>query len=197
MVFRATTNDMTGVNVVFCRDEFRELLSDVSVDQAINPSKIWPAFSPCSNWLGIEDFFSGAAFVHTDNVTRPFNPFYLDEVNDIEAREIHRAKGLEVRLSLALSTIQVTVRFSSVKFPEETIDGDNTYLHLHNFCMKLKGREIFSNLCARDSSHKTLDPLIYRARTPCVLGEYLVASSIEPRPSGLESDALTTRLPTA
>ncbi|GFW75764.1 hypothetical protein TNCV_4429471 [Trichonephila clavipes] len=33
--------------------------------------------------------------------------------------EIHRGNGLEVRLSLALalSTIQVTVRLSSVKFP--------------------------------------------------------------------------------
>ncbi|GFU81738.1 hypothetical protein TNCV_3086501 [Trichonephila clavipes] len=36
-----------------------------------------------------------------------------------------------------------------------------------------------------------------RARTPCVLGGYLVASGIEPKPSGLESDALTTRLLTA
>ncbi|GFW95511.1 hypothetical protein TNCV_1722121 [Trichonephila clavipes] len=34
------------------------------------------------------------------------------------------------------------------------------------------------------------DPLIQRARTPGVLGGYLVASGIEPRPSGLESDAL-------
>ncbi|GFX14266.1 hypothetical protein TNCV_1767601 [Trichonephila clavipes] len=41
------------------------------------------------------------------------------------------------------------------------------------------------------------DPLIQRALTPCVLGGYLVASGIEPRPSGLESDALTTRLLTA
>ncbi|GFY25686.1 hypothetical protein TNCV_3060191 [Trichonephila clavipes] len=40
---------------------------------------------------------------------------------EIEANEIHRGKGLDVRLllALALSTIQVTVRFSSVKFPKE------------------------------------------------------------------------------
>ncbi|GFU40168.1 hypothetical protein TNCV_2052551 [Trichonephila clavipes] len=80
--------------------------------------------------------------------------------SQIEAHKIHHGKGLEVPLSLALSTIQVTVRFSSVKFPEGTIDGDTTYLHLHNFCMELKGREIFSNPCARDSALKTLDPLI-------------------------------------
>ncbi|GFT52899.1 hypothetical protein TNCV_1460071 [Trichonephila clavipes] len=45
-----------------------------------------------------------------------------------EIHEIHRGKGLEVRLSWAkaLSTIEVTVRISSVKFPEETIDGDTT-----------------------------------------------------------------------
>ncbi|GFX58816.1 hypothetical protein TNCV_805201 [Trichonephila clavipes] len=51
----------------------------------------------------------------------------------------------EVRLSLALSTIQVTVRISSAKFPEGTIDEDTTYLHLHNFGMELKGRKIFSS----------------------------------------------------
>ncbi|GFS90672.1 hypothetical protein TNCV_3770991 [Trichonephila clavipes] len=63
--------------------------------------------------------------------------------SQIEAHEIHRGKGLEVCLSLALSTRKVTVRFSSAKFPEKTIDGETTYLHLHNFCIELKGREIF------------------------------------------------------
>ncbi|GFT28708.1 dynein heavy chain 2, axonemal [Trichonephila clavipes] len=57
----------------------------------------------------------------------------------IEAHKIHRCKGLEVRLSLALSTLQVTVRISSAKFPEVTIDGDTTYF-LHNLGMELKGR---------------------------------------------------------
>ncbi|GFW34890.1 hypothetical protein TNCV_978281 [Trichonephila clavipes] len=38
--------------------------------------------------------------------------------SQIDAHEIRRGKGLEIRLSLALSTIQMTVRFSSVKFPE-------------------------------------------------------------------------------
>ncbi|GFU61497.1 hypothetical protein TNCV_2287921 [Trichonephila clavipes] len=37
--------------------------------KAINPSKIWPAVSSCTNWLGIEDFFSGAVYVQSDNVT--------------------------------------------------------------------------------------------------------------------------------
>ncbi|GFU65660.1 hypothetical protein TNCV_635831 [Trichonephila clavipes] len=63
-----------------------------------------------------------------------------------KAHEIHRGKRLGVRLSLALATIQVTVRISSVKFPEGTIDGDTTYLHLHNLGMELKEREIFSSL---------------------------------------------------
>ncbi|GFU92610.1 hypothetical protein TNCV_4795381 [Trichonephila clavipes] len=41
-------------------------------------SKIWPALSSCANWLGIEDFFSGALFVHSDNLTcPPFNLLYL------------------------------------------------------------------------------------------------------------------------
>ncbi|GFT95758.1 hypothetical protein TNCV_311211 [Trichonephila clavipes] len=70
------------------------------------------------------------------------------------------ARVLEVRLLLALSTIQVTVQFSSTKFPEGTIDGDTTYLHLHNSGMELKEREIFPSPCAPDSTHKTSDPLI-------------------------------------
>ncbi|GFS60550.1 hypothetical protein TNCV_5073421 [Trichonephila clavipes] len=60
-----------------------------------------------------------------------------------EAHKIHRDKGLEVRLSLALSSIQVTVRISSTKFPEGTLDGGTTYLPFHNLGMELNGREIF------------------------------------------------------
>ncbi|GFT55421.1 hypothetical protein TNCV_3189281 [Trichonephila clavipes] len=62
-----------------------------------------------------------------------------------EAYEIHRSKGLEVRLSLtlALSAMQVTVRFSSANFPKWTIDGETTYPHLHNLGMELNAREIF------------------------------------------------------
>ncbi|GFT52096.1 hypothetical protein TNCV_4504741 [Trichonephila clavipes] len=82
--------------------------------------------------------------------------------SQIEAHEIHRGKGLEVRLSLtlALSAIRVTVGISSVKFPEGTIDGDTTYLHLHNLGMELKGREYSPVPCTRDSAHKTSYPLI-------------------------------------
>ncbi|GFX48614.1 hypothetical protein TNCV_585111 [Trichonephila clavipes] len=50
--------------------------------------------------------------------------------------------------------------------------------------------------CTRDSAHKTFGPTDLTS-TPCVIGGYLVASGIKPRPCGLESDALTTRLPTA
>ncbi|GFT87611.1 hypothetical protein TNCV_3866451 [Trichonephila clavipes] len=62
-----------------------------------------------------------------------------------EAYEIHRSKGLEVRLllTLALSAMQVTVRFSSANFPKWTIDGETTYPHLHNLGMELNAREIF------------------------------------------------------
>ncbi|GFW92729.1 hypothetical protein TNCV_1735221 [Trichonephila clavipes] len=71
--------------------------------------------------------------------------------SQIEAHEIHRGMGLEVRLSLALSTIQVTVRFSSAKFPEGTIDGDTTSISPSTIpAWKLKGREIVSSPCARD-----------------------------------------------
>ncbi|GFW18177.1 hypothetical protein TNCV_4007171 [Trichonephila clavipes] len=78
---------------------------------------------------------------------------YVDATNEkakngkdhIEALEIPRGNGLEVRLLLALSTMQVIVRISSAKFPERTIDGDTTYLHLNNLDMELKGMEIFSS----------------------------------------------------
>ncbi|GFX99239.1 hypothetical protein TNCV_2494201 [Trichonephila clavipes] len=59
----------------------------------------------------------------------------------IKAHEIHRGKGLEVRL-LALSIIQVTVRICLAKFPKRTTDGDTTSTILG---MELKGREIFSS----------------------------------------------------
>ncbi|GFX95864.1 hypothetical protein TNCV_2084441 [Trichonephila clavipes] len=65
--------------------------------------------------------------------------------SQIEAHEIHRAKGLEVCLSLALITIQVKVRISSAKFPEGTVDGVTTYPHLSNLGTELKGRETFSS----------------------------------------------------
>ncbi|GFX60484.1 hypothetical protein TNCV_1182031 [Trichonephila clavipes] len=69
--------------------------------------------------------------------------------------------GQEVRLSLALSTLQVKVRLSSAKFPEETIDGDtNSIFNSTISAWKLKWREIFSSPCASDSPHKTTDPLI-------------------------------------
>ncbi|GFT60906.1 hypothetical protein TNCV_3616251 [Trichonephila clavipes] len=55
--------------------------------------------------------------------------------------------------------MQVTVRISSAKFPEGTIDGDTTYLHLHNLGKELKGMEIYSPVsCTRDTVHKTFGP---------------------------------------
>ncbi|GFX46984.1 transposase [Trichonephila clavipes] len=54
--------------------------------------------------------------------------------------------------------------------------------------MELKGREIFSSPCTRDSAHKTTDALIQRARTSCVLGGYLVALGIDPMPSSPEDE---------
>ncbi|GFW96848.1 hypothetical protein TNCV_2159841 [Trichonephila clavipes] len=75
-----------------------------------------------------------------------------------KVHEIHRGKGLEVCLSLALATIQVTVRIDSAKFPKWTIDGDTTYLHLHNFDMELKGGKYSPVPYTRDSAHKIFGP---------------------------------------
>ncbi|GFV56750.1 hypothetical protein TNCV_2539521 [Trichonephila clavipes] len=51
--------------------------------------------------------------------------------------------------------------------------------------------------CTRDSAHKTFGPTdltsTYSVCTRKVFGD----TGIEPRPSGLESDGLTIRLPTA
>ncbi|GFU27722.1 hypothetical protein TNCV_516121 [Trichonephila clavipes] len=61
-----------------------------------------------------------------------------------------------------------------------------------------RGGEYSPVPCTRDSAHKIFGPTdLTRARTPCALGEYLVASSIDPKPSSLEFGALTTRLLTA
>ncbi|GFX36425.1 hypothetical protein TNCV_3671791 [Trichonephila clavipes] len=73
----------------------------------------------------------------------------------IEAHEIPRGKGLNVRLSFALSTMQVTVRFSSEKFLKGTIDGDIT--DLHNLGMELKGN-ILQSPALVISAHKTFGP---------------------------------------
>ncbi|GFX17817.1 hypothetical protein TNCV_2292661 [Trichonephila clavipes] len=79
------------------------------------------------------------------------------------------------------------------EIPEETIDGDTT--DLHNLGMELKGREIFSSPLHSWFSPQDYGPTdltsTYSMCTRRVFG------GIEPRPSGLESDALTTRLPTA
>ncbi|GFX41161.1 hypothetical protein TNCV_2218591 [Trichonephila clavipes] len=69
----------------------------------------------------------------------------------------------------------MTVRFSSAKFPEGTKDGDTTYLHLHNFCMELKGREIFSSplrsrLSPQDFGTSNLTST-YSVRTRRVFGD--------------------------
>ncbi|GFT66431.1 hypothetical protein TNCV_3208691 [Trichonephila clavipes] len=82
-----------------------------------------------------------------------------------------------------------------------TIDGDTPNLHLYNLGKELEGREIFSSplnswFQLRPPTRLS-DLLIKRARSPCVLGGYLVASGIESRPPGLESDTRTTRLPMA
>ncbi|GFX51575.1 hypothetical protein TNCV_5012791 [Trichonephila clavipes] len=62
--------------------------------------------------------------------------------------------------------------------------------------MELKEREIFSSPCTRDSAHKTFGPTDLM-RTYSVCTRRVFGGGIEPRSSGLESDALTTRLPTA
>ncbi|PRD35743.1 UNVERIFIED_CONTAM: hypothetical protein NCL1_10588 [Trichonephila clavipes] len=46
----------------------------------INPSEMWPTLSSCADWLSIEDFFSGAVFVHSDNVTCPFNSLHFRRI---------------------------------------------------------------------------------------------------------------------
>ncbi|GFW26688.1 uncharacterized protein TNCV_2850781 [Trichonephila clavipes] len=52
-------------------------------------------------------------------------------------------------------------------------------------------------LVSAATSHKTFGLTDLTSTYPCVLGEYLVAFDIETRLSHLQSDALTTRLPTA
>ncbi|GFY18420.1 hypothetical protein TNCV_2396491 [Trichonephila clavipes] len=46
------------------------------------------------------------------------------------------------------------------------------------------------------TTHIIFGPIELQARSACVLGGHLVTSGIEPMPYGLESDAVTTWLPT-
>ena len=64
-----------------------------------------------------------------------------------------------------------------------TIDGRTFHLHLHNFDMSVKGREIFS----RDNLHGKL----------LSLGGSLAVSGIKPWSSSPKPNAITTRLFTA
>ncbi|GFU87774.1 hypothetical protein TNCV_4458471 [Trichonephila clavipes] len=85
--------------------------------------------------------------------------------SQIEAHEILRSNELDVRLSLtlALSTIQVSVRFSLVKFEGSIEHYDRWRYHLSpppQFRMELKWREIFSPVPAIViRSRRLSDPL--------------------------------------
>ncbi|GFV09582.1 hypothetical protein TNCV_3159791 [Trichonephila clavipes] len=89
----------------------------------------------------------------------------------------------------------------SMNHGEITITLSEMDKHSSNFPFALHGTEGEGNILQSPAlviqPTRLSDPLIFRARTPCVLGGYLVASGNEPRPSGLESDALTTKLPTS
>ncbi|GFU45973.1 hypothetical protein TNCV_5102681 [Trichonephila clavipes] len=75
---------------------------------------------------------------------------------EIEAHEIHRDMGQNVRLSLALalSTIQVTVRLRSVKFQK----GRNECVA--RACMELEGSILLSHapVLAAATTQKTFEP---------------------------------------
>ncbi|GFU96728.1 hypothetical protein TNCV_839531 [Trichonephila clavipes] len=65
------------------------------------------------------------------------NERYVSECNSLSANEALKYK--------------VTVRISSAKFPEGTIDGETTYLHLNNLDMELKGGKDSPVPCTCDS----------------------------------------------
>ncbi|PRD32269.1 UNVERIFIED_CONTAM: Aspartate aminotransferase [Trichonephila clavipes] len=76
--------DNPGWALVFSNCLFQASLLPASVLQFLvlktrrsfsRPSKIWPALSSCANLLGIEDFFTGAVFIHSDNEKHLF-PFF-------------------------------------------------------------------------------------------------------------------------
>ncbi|GFT79045.1 hypothetical protein TNCV_3094211 [Trichonephila clavipes] len=80
-----------------------------------------------------------------------------DRQCQIEAHKIHRGKELEVRLSLALalSTIQVTVRFSSVKF----LKGMNEYYQSLRGTGEERNILLFQALViSAATTHKTFGP---------------------------------------
>ncbi|GFU33157.1 hypothetical protein TNCV_4156711 [Trichonephila clavipes] len=63
--------------------------------------------------------------------------------------------------------------------------------------MELKGRKYDPVPCTRDSAHMTFGPSDLTSMDSMCTGRVFGGTGIEPRPSGLESDTLTTGLPTA
>ncbi|GFT92086.1 hypothetical protein TNCV_3549581 [Trichonephila clavipes] len=61
-------------------------------------------------------------------------------------------------MALVMSTIQVTIRISSVKFPERMINGNTTYLHLQILPWDWRGGKYSPVPCTGDSAHKTFGP---------------------------------------
>ncbi|GFX61732.1 hypothetical protein TNCV_2591751 [Trichonephila clavipes] len=67
----------------------------------------------------------------------------------------------------------------------------------NNAKMVSKVSKLAANLVAKNNANLALPPRFRQVLIESSLYRSLVASDIEPRPSDLESDALTTRLPTA
>ncbi|GFX85391.1 hypothetical protein TNCV_3715651 [Trichonephila clavipes] len=82
--------------------QFSEISHHANV---IDPSEIWPAFSPCASWFSIDDFFGDAVFIHSENVVFRFNSLYFDEIN-------------YVRFSLLSDKGRNSIFFAAFHFPE-------------------------------------------------------------------------------
>ncbi|GFW65465.1 hypothetical protein TNCV_4410731 [Trichonephila clavipes] len=65
-------------------------------------------------------------------------------------------------------------------------------MYHQNLGMELKLREIFSSFCTRDSTHKAFGPTDLTTTYSWYTRRVFGGTGIEPRPSGLEFDALTT-----
>ncbi|GFV57044.1 hypothetical protein TNCV_2931671 [Trichonephila clavipes] len=91
--------------------------------KAISPANIWHALSSCTNRLGIEDFFSGAVFVHSGNVS----PVPL-----IFNRNKRNRRGLNMVNELAKkSNHDVQSTFRDIPYPNSPVQDAHNALAIH------------------------------------------------------------------
>ncbi|GFY24386.1 hypothetical protein TNCV_1014341 [Trichonephila clavipes] len=145
-----------------------------------------------TEFLPTNEPYKGLADLNENNFTH-LDYHHLDIATKLQPKKILKERNRETvnpynLLSRAKKQEMNEERKDKAKETKRQIEklvgepeySDTTYLHLHNLGM--------SGLCTRDSAHKTFGPTDLTVRYSVCIRR--VFGGIEPRPSGLESDAL-------